>query len=40
MADRLLQDSWREGTREINGLNLHVVEAGDPADRFGVPARL
>ena len=40
MSERLLQDGWREDTREINGLNLHVVEAGDPGDHFGVPARL
>ena len=34
MADPedLLQPGWREARRTINGLSLHLVEAGDPAD--------
>jgi pimeloyl-ACP methyl ester carboxylesterase len=28
----LLQPGWRESTRTINGLNLHIVEAGDAGD--------
>jgi len=30
--DDLLQSGWRETRRTINGLSLHIVEAGDPAD--------
>ena len=30
--DDLLQSGWRETRRTINGVSLHVVEAGDPAD--------
>ena len=26
----LLQPGWTETTKRINGLNLHIVEAGDP----------
>ncbi len=29
MPETLLQHGWRETTRSINGVNLHVVEAGD-----------
>ena len=29
MADDLLQPGWRETTRRVNGVTLHVVEAGD-----------
>src|ERR1700712_3794326 len=31
-TDSLLEPGWRESTQRINGLNLHIVEAGDPAD--------
>ncbi|MGI4940965.1 MAG: alpha/beta fold hydrolase, partial [Janthinobacterium lividum] len=27
--ETLLQHGWRESTRSVNGVNLHVVEAGD-----------
>lgn len=29
MSENLLQPGWRESTRRINGLDLHVVEAGE-----------
>jgi hypothetical protein len=29
----LLRHGWRESTKTINGVNLHVVEAGQPGDR-------
>jgi epoxide hydrolase 4 len=29
-ADTLLQDGWRETTKSVNGVTLHVVEAGRP----------
>lgn len=32
MSDTLLQPGWRETTKTINGLSLHVVEAGRPGD--------
>jgi pimeloyl-ACP methyl ester carboxylesterase len=32
VSDTLLQPGWREGVRTVNGLDLHVVEAGDPGD--------
>ena len=31
MSD-LLQPGWTESTKAVNGVDLHVVEAGDPAD--------
>lgn len=31
-SDSLLQPGWRETTRSVNGVSLHVVEAGRPGD--------
>lgn len=31
-ASDLLRPGWRESVRTVNGLSLHVVEAGDPGD--------
>jgi pimeloyl-ACP methyl ester carboxylesterase len=32
MGDTLLQSGWRESTRSVNGVTLHLVEAGRPGD--------
>jgi pimeloyl-ACP methyl ester carboxylesterase len=32
MSATLLQPGWREAMRRVDGVDLHVVEAGDPAD--------
>jgi pimeloyl-ACP methyl ester carboxylesterase len=32
MGDTLLQPGWRESSRSVNGVTLHLVEAGRPGD--------
>lgn len=32
MAETLLQPGWRESARTVNGMTLHVVEAGEPGN--------